>query len=105
LAAFNANSSTETVAVLGMQLQVIFTNNVLYITSCTSVNLLFSNVLAQLLVPKLVTCCLPNDKEGGHANGDSSKVLSLLRQLTIDADPLMSDYIRVRFVSTDPLCI
>jgi ataxia telangiectasia mutated family protein len=53
----------------------------------------------------LVTCCLPNDKEGGHANGDSSKVLSLLRQLTVDADPLMSDYIRVRFVSTDPLCI
>uniref|UniRef100_A0ACD5TS08 Uncharacterized protein n=1 Tax=Avena sativa TaxID=4498 RepID=A0ACD5TS08_AVESA len=67
LAAFNANSSTETVAVLGMQLQ--------------------------LLVPKLVTCCLPNDK-GGHANGDSSKVLSLLRQLTVDAEPLLYDYIR-----------
>ncbi|XP_047054644.1 serine/threonine-protein kinase ATM isoform X1 [Lolium rigidum] len=68
LATFNANSSKETVAVLGMQLQ--------------------------LLVPKLVTCCLPNDKEGGHANGDSSKVLSLLRQLTVDADPLLYDYIR-----------
>lgn len=68
LAAFNANSSTETVAVLGTQLQ--------------------------LLVPKLITCCLPNDQEGGRPNGDLSKVLSLLRQLTVDADPLLYDYIR-----------
>ncbi|XP_048550122.1 serine/threonine-protein kinase ATM-like [Triticum urartu] len=68
LVAFNANSSTETVAVLGTQLQ--------------------------LLVPKLITCCLPNDQEGGCPNGDLSKVLSLLRQLTVDADPLLYDYIR-----------
>ncbi|XBJ11536.1 hypothetical protein VPH35_016223 [Triticum aestivum] len=68
LVAFNANSSTETVAVLGTQLQ--------------------------RLVPKLITCCLPNDQEGGRLNGDLSKVLSLLRQLTVDADPLLYDYIR-----------
>ncbi|KAF6991028.1 hypothetical protein CFC21_008158 [Triticum aestivum] len=68
LVAFNANSSTETVAVLGTQLQ--------------------------LLVPKLITCCLPNDQEGGRPNGDLSKILSLLRQLTVDADPLLYDYIR-----------
>lgn len=68
LTAFNASPTTETVSALGMQLQ--------------------------LLVPKLVTCCLSNDKERRNGNGDSSKVLSLLRQLTVDADPLLYDYIR-----------
>ncbi len=49
----------------------------------------------QLLVPKLVTCCLRNEKGGKGAIADSSRVLSLLRQLTVDADPLLYDYIRV----------
>uniref|UniRef100_A0A0D9UVU7 Serine/threonine-protein kinase ATM n=1 Tax=Leersia perrieri TaxID=77586 RepID=A0A0D9UVU7_9ORYZ len=35
-----------------------------------------------------------NEKEGRGAFADSSRVLSLLRQLTIDADPLLYDYIR-----------
>jgi ataxia telangiectasia mutated family protein len=48
----------------------------------------------QLLVPKLVTCCLRNEKGGKGAIADSSRVLSLLRQLTVDADPLLYDYIR-----------
>ncbi|EEE53717.1 hypothetical protein OsJ_00056 [Oryza sativa Japonica Group] len=68
LAAFNSNCSTETDAALGKQLQ--------------------------LLVPKLVTCCLRNEKGGKGAIADSSRVLSLLRQLTVDADPLLYDYIR-----------
>ncbi|XP_062191304.1 serine/threonine-protein kinase ATM isoform X2 [Phragmites australis] len=68
LAAFDGNSSADTVTVLGRQLQ--------------------------LVVPKLVTCCLINEKEERSGNADSSRVLSLLRQLTVDADPLLYDYIR-----------
>lgn len=100
LSAFNANSSTEIVTTLGKQLQVVSTNSSLKIISCTCAHLLFSNGLVQLLVPKLVTCCLPNEKEGRSAIADSSRVLSLLRQLTVDADPLLYDYIRVCYIST-----
>uniref|UniRef100_R7WG20 Serine/threonine-protein kinase ATM n=1 Tax=Aegilops tauschii TaxID=37682 RepID=R7WG20_AEGTA len=58
------------------------------------VNIFRADRVFKLLVPKLITCCLPNDQEGGRLNGDLSKVLSLLRQLTVDADPLLYDYIR-----------
>ncbi|KAG8053690.1 hypothetical protein GUJ93_ZPchr0001g32148 [Zizania palustris] len=68
LAAFSSNSSAETVVMLGKQLQ--------------------------LLVPKLIMCCLRNEKEGRGATADSARVLSLLRQLTVDADPLLYDFIR-----------
>ncbi|TVU22297.1 hypothetical protein EJB05_31982 [Eragrostis curvula] len=67
LAAFNGNCSSETVTVLGRQLQVV--------------------------VPKLVNCCLINEKEQSNT-ADSSRVLSLLRELTVDSDPLLYDYIR-----------
>ncbi|KAK3160101.1 hypothetical protein QOZ80_1BG0055200 [Eleusine coracana subsp. coracana] len=68
LAAFNGNCSAETITVLGRQLQVI--------------------------IPKLVTCCLNNEKEERSGIADSSRVFSLLHQLTVDADPLLYDYIR-----------
>nr|XP_034595825.1 serine/threonine-protein kinase ATM isoform X4 [Setaria viridis] len=68
LAYFDGNSSAETVEVLGRQLQV--------------------------LVPKLITACLTNEKEERSGIADSSRVLSLLRQLTVDADPMLYDYIR-----------
>lgn len=51
--------------------------------------------LEQVVIPKLVTCCLINDKEERNGIADSSGVLSLLHQLTVDADPLLYDYIRV----------
>jgi hypothetical protein len=38
---------------------------------------------------------LANEKEEESGVADSSRVLSLLRQLTVDADPLLYDYIRV----------
>ncbi|WVZ71912.1 hypothetical protein U9M48_020441, partial [Paspalum notatum var. saurae] len=68
LAAFDGNPSAQTVEVLGRQLQI--------------------------LVPKLVTSCINMEKEERTATADSSRVLSLLRQLTVDADPLLYDYIR-----------
>ncbi|KAK3163657.1 hypothetical protein QOZ80_1AG0006470 [Eleusine coracana subsp. coracana] len=68
LAAFNGNCSAETITVLGRQLQVV--------------------------IPKLVTCCLNNEKEERSGIADSSRVFSLLHQLTVDADPLLYDYIR-----------
>ncbi|KAJ1282905.1 hypothetical protein BS78_03G087400 [Paspalum vaginatum] len=68
LAAFDGNPSAQTVEVLGRQLQV--------------------------LVPKLVTSCINKEKEERTATADSSGVLSLLRQLTVEADPLLYDYIR-----------
>ncbi|KAL6847730.1 hypothetical protein ACP4OV_021858 [Aristida adscensionis] len=68
LAAFDENSSAETITVLGRQLQV--------------------------LVPKLVACCLNNENKERSSIADSSRVLSLLRQLTVDADPMLYDYIR-----------
>ncbi|CAL4957640.1 unnamed protein product [Urochloa decumbens] len=68
LASFDGNTSAETVEVLGRQLQVV--------------------------VPKLITACLTNEKEERSGTADSSRALSLLRQLTVDADPLLYDYIR-----------
>ncbi|OQU86537.1 serine/threonine-protein kinase ATM isoform X2 [Sorghum bicolor] len=68
LAAFDGNTSAETLEVLGRQLQVV--------------------------VPKLVISCLVNEKEERSGTEDSSRVLSLLRQLTVEADPLLYDYIR-----------
>ncbi|PUZ57625.1 hypothetical protein GQ55_5G446600 [Panicum hallii var. hallii] len=68
LASFDGNSSAGTVEVLGRQLQVV--------------------------VPKLITACLTNEKEERSGTADSSGLLSLLRHLTVDADPLLYDYIR-----------
>ncbi|GJN06078.1 hypothetical protein PR202_ga23765 [Eleusine coracana subsp. coracana] len=48
----------------------------------------------QVVIPKLVTCCLNNEKEERSGIADSSRVFSLLHQLTVDADPLLYDYIR-----------
>lgn len=56
--------------------------------------------LLQVLVPKLITACLTNEKEETSGIADSSRVLSLLRQLTVDADPMLYDYIRVCFISS-----
>ncbi|KAF8657076.1 hypothetical protein HU200_060414 [Digitaria exilis] len=68
LASFDGNSSAETVEVLGRQLQVV--------------------------VPTLLNACLTNEKEERSGTPDSSRILSLLQQLTVDADPLLYDYIR-----------
>nr|CAD1842809.1 unnamed protein product [Ananas comosus var. bracteatus] len=66
--AFKANPSKEVVSVLGEQLQ--------------------------FLVSKLVACCIPLKYEGEAAVLHSSGVISLLHQLTVDADPSLYDYIR-----------
>ncbi|XP_020405742.1 serine/threonine-protein kinase ATM isoform X6 [Zea mays] len=68
LAAFDGNTSAETLQVLGRQLQVV--------------------------VPKLIFSCLINEKEERSGTEDSSRVLSLLHQLTVEIDPLLYDYIR-----------
>ncbi|KAJ0962868.1 hypothetical protein J5N97_027990 [Dioscorea zingiberensis] len=46
----------------------------------------------QFLVSKLVGCCIPSETQA--TNVFSPKVISLLHQLTVDADPSLYDYIR-----------
>ncbi|ONK66300.1 uncharacterized protein A4U43_C06F6270 [Asparagus officinalis] len=48
----------------------------------------------QFLVSKLVACCIPSVNKGGRGEGPSSRVITLLHQLTVDADISLSDYIR-----------
>ncbi|XVE54961.1 hypothetical protein DITRI_Ditri03aG0123000 [Diplodiscus trichospermus] len=68
LKTFKSNPSKETVGVLGEQLQ--------------------------FLVSKLVACCIPLEADGQSSASVSSQVLSLLHELTVDADPSIYDYIR-----------
>nr|CAB3472554.1 unnamed protein product [Digitaria exilis] len=48
----------------------------------------------RVVVPTLLNACLTNEKEERSGTPDSSRILSLLQQLTVDADPLLYDYIR-----------
>lgn len=56
--------------------------------------------LLQVVVPKLIAACLTNEKEERSGTADSSGLLSLLQHLTVDADPLLYDYIRVCSISS-----
>lgn len=53
-------------------------------------------VSLQFLVSKLVACCIPSEANGERSGSRSSQVLSLLLHLTVDSDPALYDYIRVR---------
>lgn len=68
LEVFRGNPSKEVVSVLGEQLQ--------------------------FLVSKLVACCIPAENQREPSCVHSSGVLSLIHQLTVDADPSLYDYIR-----------
>ncbi|KAH7658743.1 Non-specific serine/threonine protein kinase protein [Dioscorea alata] len=46
----------------------------------------------QFLVSKLVACCIPSEAQAAYVC--SPNVISLLHQLTVDADPSLYDYIR-----------
>ncbi|KAG0493501.1 hypothetical protein HPP92_004495 [Vanilla planifolia] len=63
---FKADSATETILVLGEQLQ--------------------------FLVSKLVACCIPSGR--GESSTLPSQIIKLLSQLTVDADPLLYDFIK-----------
>lgn len=54
----------------------------------------------QFLVSKLVDCCIPSLNQGSRAEVPSPKVITLLHQLTVDADPLLEDNIRVSVTSS-----
>ncbi|XP_020523147.1 serine/threonine-protein kinase ATM isoform X2 [Amborella trichopoda] len=49
----------------------------------------------QFLVSKLVVCCIPPEQDGKHFQEKSSRILSLIYQLTVDADPSLYEHIRV----------
>ncbi|KAA8540818.1 hypothetical protein F0562_024781 [Nyssa sinensis] len=66
--AFRSNPSKETNGVLGEQLQ--------------------------FLVSKLVACCIPSESDGELSGSQSSQVLTLLHQLTVDSDPSLYEYIK-----------
>ncbi|XAR50182.1 Non-specific serine/threonine protein kinase [Bertholletia excelsa] len=68
LQTFRSNPSQETAGVLGEQLQ--------------------------FLVSKLVACCTPLESNIGLSGTQSSLVLSLLNQLTVESDPSLYDYIK-----------
>lgn len=68
LGTFKINPSKEIVIVLGEQLQ--------------------------FLVSKLVACCIPLETHGELSRTQSSQVVSLIHQLTVDSDPSLYDYIR-----------
>ncbi|KAL9265361.1 Serine/threonine-protein kinase ATM-like protein [Drosera capensis] len=48
----------------------------------------------QLLVSKLVACCMPLESREGSTTKPPSQVLSLLHLLTVDSDPSLYDYVR-----------
>lgn len=48
----------------------------------------------QFLVSKLVACCIPSDSPSQLSTTQSSDVLSLLHNLTMEADPSLHNYIR-----------
>lgn len=48
----------------------------------------------QFLVSKLVACCIPPENNQELHIMQSSRVISLLHQLTVDADPSLYDYIK-----------
>ncbi|KAL9337902.1 hypothetical protein Peur_069671 [Populus x canadensis] len=55
-----------------------------------------ANVLGeqlQFLVSKLVACCIPSETSG-EIGTRAYEILSLLRQLTVDSDPSLHDYVR-----------
>ncbi|WOL02921.1 serine/threonine-protein kinase ATM [Canna indica] len=68
LEAFQVKSTKEVFTVLGEQLQ--------------------------FLVSKLVSCCIPYESQEEKVVPFSSRVISLLHELTVDADPLLLDHIR-----------
>lgn len=51
--------------------------------------------LEQFLVSKLVECCIPSGTSDQFSTSQSSQVMSLLHQLTVESDPSLHDYIRV----------
>lgn len=53
-------------------------------------------VFVQFLVSKLVACCIPSENNPELHVMQSSRVLSLLHQLTVDADPALYDCIKVQ---------
>ncbi|XP_017218492.1 serine/threonine-protein kinase ATM [Daucus carota subsp. sativus] len=48
----------------------------------------------QFLVSKLVECCIPSGTSDQFSTSQSSQVMSLLHQLTVESDPSLHDYIR-----------
>ncbi|KAI3914770.1 hypothetical protein MKW98_002006 [Papaver atlanticum] len=68
LEAFKNNPSKDAMCVLGEQLQ--------------------------FLVSKLVSCCIPSENKGDLPSSPSSQVMCLLRQLIVDSNPSLYDYIR-----------
>ncbi|XP_064968170.1 serine/threonine-protein kinase ATM-like isoform X2 [Musa acuminata AAA Group] len=48
----------------------------------------------QFLVSKLVACCIPSESQNVKAVPPPPAVISLLHELTVDADPLLLGYIR-----------
>ncbi|RZR84441.1 hypothetical protein BHM03_00011277 [Ensete ventricosum] len=48
----------------------------------------------QFLVSKLVACCIPSESQNEKAVPPPPAVISLLHELTVDADPLLLGYIR-----------
>ncbi|THG07383.1 hypothetical protein TEA_016175 [Camellia sinensis var. sinensis] len=69
LQSFRSKPSKETARVLGEQLQ--------------------------FLVSKLLACCIPPESNSDLSGTQSSQVVSLFNQLTVDSDPLLHDYIKV----------
>ncbi|CAL5362027.1 unnamed protein product [Camellia sinensis] len=68
LQSFRSKPSKETARVLGEQLQ--------------------------FLVSKLLACCIPPESNSDLSGTQSSQVVSLFNQLTVDSDPLLHDYIK-----------
>ncbi|XP_057952318.1 serine/threonine-protein kinase ATM [Malania oleifera] len=48
----------------------------------------------QFFVSKLVACCIPSEANGELVGTRSSQVVSLLRNLTVDSDPSLHDFIK-----------
>ncbi|TYJ98547.1 serine/threonine-protein kinase ATM isoform X2 [Cucumis melo var. makuwa] len=48
----------------------------------------------QFLISKLVACCIPSEPEGDSLDNRSSHLISLVRQLTVDSDSSLHDYIK-----------
>lgn len=48
----------------------------------------------QFLMSKLLMCCVPSESSSKLSAATSSQVLSLLRQLTLDSDPSLHEYIK-----------
>lgn len=98
LQVFRRSAHKDITGMLGEQLQVLFHHH--YLFFLVYFEILFVNCASamQFLVSKLVECCVPSDSPSQLSTTHSSEVLSLLRSLTVEADPSLHNYIRVRFL-------